>query len=126
MHELQTIKEKAFELLMNLHPKHIKIINNEILRPLYRLAESNDKASVLVTSHEQQALMKQENTQLAARLEQTENESLTIIKSYQNQVNLMEIQAEMLQKELATAQSLLQSKQLIIDQFMMRDSKVKH
>lgn len=89
MSELQPIKEKAFEFLMNLHPAQIKKLNNEILRPLYRLASKKEEP---VVSPE--------------------------IELHKQTIHELESEVEGLKKELATTKEIMHSKQKIINQFL--------
>jgi hypothetical protein len=95
MFDLQAIKEKAFDVLMYLHPKHIKVLSNEVLRPLYKRHE-----------------------ELELQLGWVEEDMKDLTDFCQNKLAEKDREIEALQQELATALMVSESKQKIINSLM--------
>lgn len=122
MSELKEIKQLAFDLQLttNLTPKQMKILNNKILRPLYTLADKPakvDKKKVSKLEKEHQALQE--------RLELTEKEATFTIALLEKVIEDQKEKLTSSSEELVVANTLLESKKRIIDQFVKPKSTVK-
>jgi Mg2+ and Co2+ transporter CorA len=127
--ELKEIKQLAFDLQLttNLTPKQMKILNNKILRPLYALADKPAKVDKKKVSK-----MNKEYDQLEARLEEVEADNTELQDTYEaslaekdEQINNLAGHVLTLEEELVVANTLLESKKRIIDQFVKPKNTVK-
>lgn len=109
MSELKKIQETAFELLMNLHPKHIKVLNNQILRPLYKMATELEK-------------LKEEKAMKPIQEKKEELEEIRLLKGFvtnlTKEVQDKEDEINKMRHQLLIKDGLLEKKQNVINTFL--------
>jgi TolA-binding protein len=120
--ELKEIKQLAFDLQLttNLTPKQMKILNNKILRPLYALADKPAKVDKKKVSK-----MNKEYEQLETENNELQNTHGAALADKDEQINNLAGRVLTLEEELVVANTLLESKKRIIDQFIKPKNTVK-